>query len=114
RAAFLMQRVRSALARTRGSLARRGLFGTFARIGEEFARRRSPQMAATVVAPPTDEFTPFALATAEMPTVSIVIPVFNKIEYTVACLRSIAEHASATPFEVIVVDDGSTDPTPER
>ena len=114
-ASFQMQRVRSALARTRGSLARRGLFGTFARIGEEFARRRSPQLAAAVVAPPTDEFTPFALATAETtPAVSIVIPVFNKIEYTVACLRSIAEHASATPFEVIVVDDGSSDATPER
>ncbi len=39
---------------------------------------------------------------------------FNKIEYSVACLRSIAEHASATPFEVIVVDDGSSDATPER
>jgi len=112
---FQVQRVRSTLARTRGSIARRGLVGTFARIGDEFARRRQPQLGTTVVAPPTDEFTPFALpVAADSPLVSIVIPVFNKIEYTVACLRSIAEHASATPFEVIVVDDGSSDATQER
>jgi GT2 family glycosyltransferase len=47
------------------------------------------------------------------PLVSIVVPVFNQWEMTAACLRSIAEHtdASATPYEVILADDGSTDGT---
>src|SRR5690606_26297479 len=48
------------------------------------------------------------------PQVSIIIPVHNKFAYTAACLRSLAEHADATPFEVIVVDDLSTDATAAR
>lgn len=45
------------------------------------------------------------------PLVSVVIPVYNKIEYTLACLDSIAEHPPSFPFEVVVVDDGSSDAT---
>ena len=45
------------------------------------------------------------------PRVSVVIPVFNQIEFTVQCLASIKAHFSETPFEVIVVDDCSTDET---
>jgi GT2 family glycosyltransferase len=45
---------------------------------------------------------------------SIVIPVFNKWEYTAACLRSLAEAKVECPFEVIVVDDGSSDETGTR
>ncbi|HKV82914.1 MAG TPA: class I SAM-dependent methyltransferase, partial [Ktedonobacterales bacterium] len=39
--------------------------------------------------------------------VSIVIPVFNALEYTKACVDSLYRVAGATPFEVIVVDNGS-------
>ncbi len=51
---------------------------------------------------------------SDTPHVSIVIPVFNKIAYTAACLRSLAEHADGIAFETIVVDDGSTDATAQR
>src|SRR6266446_3208710 len=45
-------------------------------------------------------------------TVSIVIPVFNKLAFTRQCLDRIARHASDThSFEVIIVDNGSTDGT---
>ena len=47
------------------------------------------------------------------PTVSIVIPVFNKRELTEACLASLRRHTSAPETEVIVVDNGSTDGTGE-
>ena len=63
---------------------------------------------------PRDDFAAFAIPTSDTPQVSIVIPVYNKIAYTSACLRSIAEHAGSIPFEVIVVDDGSTDATRQR
>jgi GT2 family glycosyltransferase len=43
--------------------------------------------------------------------VSIVIPVFNKIEYTVCCLASICKNPVKCSFEIIIVDDGSTDNT---
>ena len=45
--------------------------------------------------------------------VSIVIPVFNQFHFTQACLGSIQEHQGTERFEVIVVDDCSTDATPE-
>ena len=45
--------------------------------------------------------------------VSIVIPVFNQLEYTHACLASLQTVEEQTPFEVIIVDDWSTDGTAE-
>jgi GT2 family glycosyltransferase len=41
--------------------------------------------------------------------VSIIIPVFNQFRFTQACLASIQEHHCSRRFEVIVVDDCSTD-----
>jgi len=41
--------------------------------------------------------------------VSIVIPAYGKLPYTLACLRSVAQHGARVPFEVIVVDDASPD-----
>jgi GT2 family glycosyltransferase len=44
--------------------------------------------------------------------VSIVIPVYNKIDYTYRCLKSLAANLDASiPVEIIVVDDCSTDKT---
>lgn len=48
-----------------------------------------------------------------MPRVSIIIPVYGKLPYTLACLRSIALHPPSMPFEVIVVDDASPDDSAE-
>ena len=45
--------------------------------------------------------------------ISIVIPVFNQFQFTQACLASLQEHQGTERFEVIVVDDGSTDATAE-
>ncbi|MCL4538604.1 MAG: glycoside hydrolase family 99-like domain-containing protein [Bacteroidetes bacterium] len=43
--------------------------------------------------------------------VSIVIPVFNKMEFTRNCLESIKEKVSYKNYEVIMVDNASTDGT---
>ena len=45
--------------------------------------------------------------------VSIIIPVFNQLHFTQACLASLQEHQGAEQFEVIVVDDCSADGTVE-
>ncbi len=45
------------------------------------------------------------------PDVSIVIPVFNKLELTRVCIDSIYEHDAQASFEIILVDNGSTDGT---
>jgi len=45
--------------------------------------------------------------------VSVIIPVCNKLSYTRACLDALRHEARLDPtYELIVVDDGSTDGTP--
>ncbi len=46
------------------------------------------------------------------PRVSIVIPLFDKVELTQKCLESIAEHTPDGDYEVVLVDNGSRDGTP--
>ena len=50
-----------------------------------------------------------SIATSDEPLISIIIPVYGKLEYTLQCLASIARHPPCTRFEVIVVDDHSPD-----
>ena len=45
--------------------------------------------------------------------ISIIIPVFNQFHFTQGSLASLQEHAGGEQFEVIVVDDCSTDATAE-
>jgi O-antigen biosynthesis protein len=111
--AFRKHRLIAQLRRVRGSLVQHGLAGTWARLLRELGGSR-PDHHREVVAEPSDEFSPFALPTSAKPQVSIIIPVHNKFAYTAACLRSLAQHADAIPFEVIVVDDLSSDTTPSR
>ncbi len=47
------------------------------------------------------------------PVASIVIPVYNKVQLTRACLESIARTPSNIEYEIIVVDDCSSDHTSE-
>jgi GT2 family glycosyltransferase len=47
-----------------------------------------------------------------IPSVSIIIPVFNQWRYTTECLEALRTHTSAEiPFEVVIVDNASTDET---
>ncbi len=43
----------------------------------------------------------------ETPRVSILIPVYNQLPVTIACLRAILSHTSDVQYEVILVDDHS-------
>lgn len=45
------------------------------------------------------------------PKVSIIIPVYNQIHYTYACLVSILQYTGDVSYEVIIADDVSTDAT---
>ncbi len=45
--------------------------------------------------------------------VSIVVPVFNNLLYTLTSLVSLLEHDSRRSYEILVGDDGSTDETPK-
>jgi len=95
---------------------------------ETLARRarevEASRIATLVVSPPTmirlspqgdlsSHTRDIVLRAEESPVVSIVIPVFNNARLTIECLLSIVEGGSDLPFEVIVVDNGSTDATKE-
>lgn len=62
-----------------------------------------------------DQFTAVAaqlqLPVTDAPLVSVVIPVYNHLAFTLACLQSLQDNPQQTAFEVIVVDDASTDET---
>lgn len=67
----------------------------------------------SAVADPPANPEPVELPTTDQPLASIIVPVFNKLSFTAACLRSLVEHTPAGDWEVIVVDDCSSDETPE-
>ena len=50
------------------------------------------------------------LPAAPRPVLSILVPMFNELDYTVDCLRSIARHRPDVSFEIVLADDCSTDP----
>jgi GT2 family glycosyltransferase/glycosyltransferase involved in cell wall biosynthesis len=56
---------------------------------------------------------PIEFPVHEQVDVSIIIPVFNQLRFTQACLGSLQEQQGPERFEVIVVDDCSTDATAE-
>jgi GT2 family glycosyltransferase/glycosyltransferase involved in cell wall biosynthesis len=55
------------------------------------------------------EIQPLSLPKAINPAASIIIPVFNQKLHTFNCLKSVLENTVGADYEVIVVDDASTD-----
>src|SRR5690348_7276833 len=49
----------------------------------------------------------------EKPLVSVIVPVYNQLRHTAACLNAVLRELDSIPIEVIVVDDASTDGTSE-
>lgn len=66
------------------------------------------------VFPVREPFEPIVFERSGDPRFSIVVPVFDRFAFTHRCLAALASHSSGQTFEVIVVDDRSTDGTAER
>ncbi len=57
------------------------------------------------------EFSPLKFEKVENPDVSIIIPVHNNFLYTYNCLKSLNNMKTKIKYEIIVIDDASTDET---
>ena len=44
-----------------------------------------------------------------IPIISVIIPIYGKLSYTLRCLESISANFPQTPTEILVIDDCSTD-----
>ena len=76
-------------------------------------RLQPPNQSAFIAADgllPGDTTINFAFPETENPVISIVVPVYNEISQTVACLESIYQQAVSVDYEVILADDCSPDP----
>jgi O-antigen biosynthesis protein len=111
-AAFQARRVASLQHRLVRSLKSRGVGATVARIRQKL-QRGGPPAAALVMPQAQDEALP-VLQLPDAPRASVIVPVYNHFHHTRTCLQALAACGDATPFEIIVVDDGSADETAAR
>ena len=104
---------RTALVEADGQVGSSG--GTHA--ADEAGRGESspPNKAPTVpaAATPSLPLTSLHFPAHEQVEVSVIIPVFNQLQFTHACLASLQTAQERARFEVIIVDDCSTDKTTE-
>ena len=109
---FQIRRAKTLLTRGISSLRARGFSATLRRIWRKDAPLLHPVTLALPVLP--EKFAAYHVAGTVTPetgpiTVSIVIPVYNKFNYTDTCLRSLNADISKLRVEIIVVDDCSTE-----
>jgi GT2 family glycosyltransferase len=90
---------------------------TYYRYLREIHESTAPVFHTTLATPVPEETSEAAraiiFAEVEAPRVSVIVPVHGKIAYTLHCLRSIQHSQSCASYEVLIVDDCSTDRTPE-
>lgn len=107
---FLYDRGTGLFRRGLTSLRTRGIRASWERLQKQFHRVPQAQRLPLYL-PPAEPFAPFQVPSSKAPRASVVIPVYNHFEHTLACLRAIAAHPPAADIEIVVVDDGSSDGT---
>ncbi len=101
---YRLHRIRLLIARGLQSLRSRGFTETFKRVKQTLLQR---QQGTHADAQSID--IRLAFTQPDPVLASIIIPVFNNLSLTMGCLESLLASQDETPFEVIVVDDASTD-----
>jgi GT2 family glycosyltransferase len=85
---------------------------SYDRVVARLQRTRGQEPTATVdEVPDWDAVSTLVFAQPAQPVASIVVPVRGQAAYTVRCLQALADDPTSVPFEVIIVDDASTDST---
>lgn len=90
----------------------RGLKQTLILLQSRQPNETPPEAIGPTAVPQADRIAdPVRMTEHDRPRVSVIIPVYNQLHFTAACLQSISHANTATSFEVIVVDDASADDT---
>ncbi|OOW86625.1 glycosyl transferase [Xanthomonas campestris pv. vitiswoodrowii] len=112
-ARYLFNRVLGLIHRSVASMRTRGWRATWQRIR---VHTQAPPVAlgTPLWLPQAAPFAAFALPHSPTPRVTVVIPAYNHIAHTLACLRALAAHPPLLSVEIIVVDDRSSDATAEQ
>ncbi|HEY5802604.1 MAG TPA: glycosyltransferase [Lysobacter sp.] len=92
------------------SLRTRGARASWERVLKQFYRVPDAQLIELYL-PEPEPFAPFSVPFSQAPRASIIVPVYDQFEHTLACLRAIGAHPPKADVEIIVVDDGSSDAT---
>lgn len=82
-------------------------------IRDRDGKLREPRRVKAAPGPIAPLAAPVQMTRPGQPRVSIVIPVFNRLDLTRQCLTALRAHTPASEYELIVVDNGSTDGTRE-
>jgi O-antigen biosynthesis protein len=112
RARFTAGRLNALRRRATMSLRTRGLRGTLARMRRELRPPTPPVMLELPDQRPALDIAGLELTPVTSPRASIIVPAYNHIEHSLTCLRALAAHVQRSSFEVILVDDCSSDETP--
>ena len=107
---FQWQRALGLIRRGMTSLRARGWQATWQRVQRQL-RRVPPSQRARLYFPAEAPFAPFTVPDSNRPRASIIVPVYNQVAHTLACLRALAEHPPLAACEILVIDDGSSDQT---
>jgi GT2 family glycosyltransferase len=71
---------------------------------------RAEKPTVVVARAPLKDLRRIALPAVAMPRVSVLIPAYNELDHTVACLLALSQSPPEVAFEVVLADDCSTDP----
>lgn len=107
---FQWQRALGLIRRGMTSLRARGWQATWQRVQRQL-RRVPPSQRARLYFPAETPFAPFAVPDSGRPRASIIVPVYNQVAHTLACLRALAAYPPLAACEILVIDDGSNDQT---
>jgi GT2 family glycosyltransferase len=83
------------------------------RVVRTFVLRRHAALADAEIRRLVEAINGLATSPADEPAVSVVVPVFNQLKFTLWCLHAVVSAGARHAFEIVVVDDGSTDGTAE-
>ena len=80
-------------------------------VGERLPPLRRPEL--IKITGPREAFARgIALPAVEEPLVTVIVPALDHVDYTLCCLAAMASHPPRATFEVVLIDDGSTDDSP--